>query len=141
MMVPTDETLRSLLLSSRTIAILGAKDVPGQPVDRVGRYLIEKGYDVVPVHPKRKTVWGLRAVESIGLCPHVDIVLVFRAPQHCPGHARELLAMKDRPTCFWMQEGISSPEARALLVDNGVFVVQSRCIMVEHERLLVRPVV
>lgn len=136
MFLPTDETLRSLLSSARTIAIIGAKDVPGQDVDRVGRYLIAAGYTVIPVHPKRKTVWGMPALVSVSMVETADIVVLFRAPQYCPDHAREVLAMKTRPACFWMQQGISSPEARRLMQDNGIGVVEDRCIMVEHRRLL-----
>ncbi len=136
MLLPTDETLRTLFATARTIAIIGAKDVPGQPVDRIGRYLMEAGYTVIPVHPKRKTVWGLPAVPRIDLVEQADIVNVFRAPQYCPDHAREVLNMGHRPQCFWMQEGIASPEARKLLADAGLLVLQDRCIYVEHARLM-----
>lgn len=136
MFLPTDDALRALLRSAQTIAIIGAKDVPGQDVDRVGRYLIEAGYRVLPVHPKRKQVWERQVYPSITMVDSCDIVVLFRAPQYCPGHAQEVLAMKNRPSCFWMQEGISSPEARTLLQDKGIAVVEDRCIMVEHRRLL-----
>ena len=135
MLLPTDATLRTLFATARTIAIVGAKDVPGQPVDRVGRYLMEAGYTVIPVHPKRKTVWGLPAVPRIDLVEQADIVNVFRAPQYCPDHAREVLNMAKRPQCFWMQEGITSPEARTLLEGAGMLVLEDRCIYVEHARL------
>ncbi len=133
---PGDSVLRAMLKSARRIAVIGAKDVPGQPVDRVGRYLIDAGYDVVPVHPVRRTVWGRDAVACVSDAPACDIVVLFRAPQFCAGHAREVLAMNGRPTCFWMQEGITSPEARRLMEDAGVMVVENRCIMVERARLL-----
>lgn len=136
MFLPTDQALRTLLSSARTIAIIGAKDVPGQDVDRVGRYLMDAGYTVIPVHPKRREVWGMPALASVTMVDEADIVVLFRAPQYCPGHASEVLSMKKRPACFWMQQGISSPEARRLMQDNGIGVVEDRCIMVEHRRLL-----
>ena len=64
-----DRLMRAMLGESRSIAIIGAKDKPGQAVDRVGRYLLEQGYRVVPVHPVRKTVWGLPALPSIAELP------------------------------------------------------------------------
>lgn len=134
--MPTDDTLRSLLGSAKTIAIIGAKDVPGQDVDRVGRYLMEAGYRVIPVHPKRRQVWGLQVFPSIAMVDEADIVVLFRAPRYCPEHAREVLSMAKRPSCFWMQEGITSEEACGLLQDTGILVVEDRCIMVEHKRLL-----
>lgn len=132
---PNDAELRGLLSTVRRVAVIGAKDVSGQPVDRVGRYLIDAGYTVIPVHPKRKTVWGLPAFASVASVPGADLVVVFRAPQYCAGHAIEVLAMTTKPRCFWMQEGITSPVARELLEAAGLMVVEDRCIAVEHSRL------
>lgn len=129
--------LRRLLEQARRIAIVGAKDKPGQAVDRVGRYLMDVGYEVYPVHPARATVWGLTAYPDLAALPRpVDIVNLFRAPQYCPDHAREVLALPWRPLLFWMQLGIRSPEARALLTSTGITVVEDACIMVEHAQLL-----
>ena len=132
-----DRLMRALLGESRSIAIVGAKDKPGQAVDRVGRYLLEHGYSIVPVHPVRKTVWGLPAVASIAELPEpVDIINLFRAPEYCPGHAQEVLNLGWKPKLFWMQLGIRSPEARQALAETGMTVVEDSCIMVEHARLL-----
>lgn len=130
------ESLRRLLTETRVIAVVGAKDAPGQAVDRVGRYLIKAGYDVIPVHPVRKNVWGLTTYASLADIPRpVDLVDVFRAPQYCPDHAREVLAMSPRPKVFWMQLGISSREASDLLAEQGVIVVEDACLMVDHARV------
>lgn len=132
-----DTDLRTLLQNSRRIAILGAKDKAGQPVDTVGRYLLAQGYVIYPVHPARATVWGLEAFPDLAALPEpVDVIDVFRAPLHCPEHAREVLALPWRPKLFWMQLGVSSPEARALLAGTGITVVEDACLMVEHARLL-----
>ena len=132
-----DRLMRAVLGESRSIAIIGAKDKPGQAVDRVGRYLLEQGYRVVPVHPVRKTVWGLPAFATIAELPEpVDIINLFRAPEYCPGHAQEVLALGWKPKVFWMQLGIRSPEARQVLAETGITVVEDSCIMVEHARLL-----
>lgn len=122
-----------LLRTAGSIAIVGAKDKAGHPVDRVGRYLLEQGFTVRPVHPVRRTVWGLPAWPSLAdLSQPVDIINLFRAPEACPAHARETLALPWKPRCFWMQEGIRSAEARALLEPAGILVVEDACIMVEH---------
>ncbi|WP_461211396.1 CoA-binding protein [Desulfocurvus sp. DL9XJH121] len=131
-----DDELKALLAKVKTIAVIGAKDKPGQDVDRVGRYLMEAGFTVIPVHPKRTDVWGLATYPSILDVPEpVDLVDVFRAPQYCPGHAGEVLELEHRPACFWMQAGIASREAAELLAPAGVTVVQDACLMVEHRRL------
>lgn len=135
-MQPDQESIRALLRQVRTIAVLGAKDTPLQPVDGVGRYLMEAGFEIIPIHPVRQNVWGLPTYKSLGELPGpVDLVDVFRAPQFCPDHAREVLAMPQKPLAFWMQLGISSPEATALLEEAGVVVIQDLCLKVEHRRL------
>jgi hypothetical protein len=130
------EKLRGILETVRTIAVIGAKDVPGQPVDRVGRYLIRVGYTVIPVHPKRKSVWGLPAFAGLTDIPvPVDLVNVFRAPEYCAEHAREALKLSPLPQLFWMQLGIVNAEAVSLLAEQGVSVVEDACIMVEHAKM------
>lgn len=124
------------LAQVKTIAVLGAKDVPGRPVDRVGRYLIAAGFRVIPVHPVRQNVWGRPTYAGLSEIPEpVDLVDVFRAAQHCPDHARECLELAKLPAIFWMQSGIVSAAARALLEPAGIFVVEDRCLMFEHQRL------
>ena len=125
----SDGRMREFLTQARTIVVVGAKDKEGQPVDRVGKYLIQAGYQVIPVHPVRKDVWGLQTYPSLAEVPFpIDIVNVFRAPQYCPAHAL--------PQLFWMQEGIVSPEAASIAGKAGIAVVEDLCIMVEHKRLL-----
>jgi predicted CoA-binding protein len=142
--LPDDALLRGFLSPSDAsrppvIAIVGAKDVPGQPVDRVGRYLLDAGYAVLPVHHVRSAVWGMRAYPDIASLPSpVTVVVLFRASQHCPAHARDVLALPSRPVCFWMQSGIASEEACAVLSGSGIVVVEDACIMVEHARLFPR---
>lgn len=129
-------SFQELLRQCRSVAVVGAKDKPEQPVDRVGRYLLERGMRVCPVHPVRQDVWGLPTVPHLAdLTKPVDIVDLFRAPQYCVGHAREVLALPWRPRIFWMQSGITSPDARALLEPEGILVVEDACLMVELGRL------
>ena len=134
---PADDELRGLLSKARTIAIVGAKDKPGQPVDDVGRYLISEGYNVIPVHPVRRNVWGLKTYASLADIPEpVDIVDVFRANSYCPEHAKEAAALPHTPSVFWMQLGIGSEEAQKIASGAGMSTVANRCIMVDHRRLI-----
>jgi hypothetical protein len=136
-MILFDDTLKNLLSQVRTIAIIGAKDKAGQPVDMVGRYLIEAGFTIYPVHPKRTGVWGLATYRSLADIPgEIDLVDVFRAPAYCPDHARECAALPKVPLLFWMQSGIVSNDAVDILNNTPTSVVQDRCLMVEHRRLL-----
>ncbi|MDR0339708.1 MAG: CoA-binding protein [Desulfovibrio sp.] len=132
-----ENSLKRILERARVIAVVGANDRPGRPVDGVGRYLLEAGYTVIPVHPNRRVVWGLPACPSLSVLEGpVDIVDVFRAPEYCLAHARECAGLAVKPALFWMQAGISSPEAAALLAEHNIAVVEDACLMVEHERLL-----
>ena len=136
---PDDDALRALFERVHSIAIVGAKDVAGQPVDRVGRYLIREGFEVFPVHPKRTGVWGLAACRNLLELPKaVDMVVLFRAGQLCLPHAAEVLRLVAKPACFWMQEGIFSKDSRALLEPADVMVVEDACVMLEHARLFGR---
>lgn len=134
-----DTVVCQVLKSARTIAVIGAKDRSSQPVDRVGRYLISAGYAVIPVHPVRTNVWGLTTYKNLADVPvPVDLVNVFRNAQFCAEHARETVTLGKLPMLFWMQSGIRSSEAGAVLSAHGVKVVEDKCIMVEHHRLLSR---
>jgi len=135
-MLISDADLRQALTGITSVAIVGAKDKPGSAVDRVGRYLIGIGWNVYPVHPVRKNVWGLETYANLADIPHsVDVVNLFRASDNCPEHARETLALTTLPKIFWMQLGIFSFEARTILSKSPIMVVEDLCLMVEHRRL------
>lgn len=134
-MLYSEKELAALLTQVKSIAIVGAKDKPGQPVDRVGRYLMDAGFTIYPVHPKRASVWGLPAYPTLAEVPApIDLVDLFRVGEACPAHAEEVLTLSHRPRCFWMQSGIFSPEARSILSGSGILVVEDRCLMVDHAR-------
>jgi len=66
----------------------------------------------------------------------VDLVNLFRAAERCPAHAAEARALSPLPLAFWMQEGIRSPEAAAILEGSGIRVIEDRCLKTELQRLL-----
>lgn len=136
MLLLDEKKLASLLDEVKTIAIIGAVDKPGRPVNMVGLYLIDAGFKVIPVHPKRQNVWGLETYKSILDIPEaVDLIDLFRASQFCPDHAKECMQLKKLPKVFWMQEGIFSPQSRELLFDEDITVIEDRCLMVDHKNL------
>ncbi|WP_415718367.1 CoA-binding protein [Maridesulfovibrio sp.] len=136
MLIVDEKKLAGLLQEVKVIAVIGAVDKPGRPVDRVCRYMMDAGYKIVPVHPKRENVWGLETYQSIKDIPFpVDVVNLFRASQFCANHAREVLELETMPKCFWMQQDIFSPEARELLSGKDITVIEDRCIMVDHINL------
>ena len=131
----TDRELRDLLQRTRTIAVLGIKAGEDEDAFRVPRYMQRHGFAIRPVSPKLTAVLGERAVASLGeLEEAVDLIDVFRAPAHIPGHVDEILALKHKPKGVWLQLGISHP-ATAKLEAAGIAVVEDLCLMVEHARL------
>jgi predicted CoA-binding protein len=133
----TDLELCNLLRGVRTIAVVGMKGGDADDAFRVPRYMQERGYRIVPVNPKLESVLGERAYARLGeIDETVDLVTLFRAPDHVPGHAEEVLAMTPRPRAVWMQLGVAHAAAAARLRRCGVEVVEDRCLMVEHRRLL-----
>lgn len=134
-MLYNDKELAALLSEVKTIAVVGAVDKPGRPVHDVGRTMMDMGFEIIPVHPKRTDVWGLTTYKTVNDIPQpVDVVNLFRAAQFCPDHAREALKMNPLPKCFWMQSGIISAEAREILADSGITVIEDRCLKVEFQR-------
>ena len=132
-----DEQLRTMLAGARTIAVVGMKDAEPADAFRVPRYMQEHGHRILPVNPKLSRVLGEPAVASLGKIDEpVDLVNLFRAPDHIPAHVDEILAMHPLPKTVWMQLGIVHGSAAARLRSAGIQVVQDRCIMVDHRRLL-----
>lgn len=133
----TDDQLRALLSEAKTIAVVGAKDETSADAYRIPLYMQQAGYRVVPVNPKIESALGERChanLESVEA--DVDIVNLFRASEHVLGHVDEILALEPRPRAVWMQLGIHHGEATQRLREAGIGVIQDRCIMVDHRRLL-----
>jgi predicted CoA-binding protein len=139
---PSDETLRSILGRSRTVAVVGLSDKPERDSHEVAAYLQRQGYRIVPVNPKVARVLGEPAYPTLSAIPpeiQVDAVDIFRRPEEVPPVVNEALARG--VGVVWMQLGVTSPEAARRAEERGVLVVQDRCIMREHRRLGVGPVV
>jgi len=135
--VEQEEELREILERVRTIAVLGIKARAEEDAYRVPLYLQQQGYRIVPVNPKLRQVLHEPACATLGqVSVPVDLVDVFRAPAHLPGHVDEILAMRPPPSVVWFQLGIRDDACAARLEAAGVRVVQDRCIMVEHRRLV-----
>jgi predicted CoA-binding protein len=131
----TESEQREILSKCRSIAVLGIKANPASDAFRVPKYMQDHGYRVIPVNPKVESVLGERAfARLVDIDEPVDLVNIFRAVEHLPTHAEEILAMSPRPTAVWMQLGIHHGPTAAKLRAAGITVVQDRCIMVEHRQ-------
>jgi predicted CoA-binding protein len=138
-LIDDDTGLTRILRETRSIAVLGAKSKPGEPAYYVPAYLAARGYRILPVNPRFRgeMIHGSAVVGSVAELPEaVDVVEVFRRPQYLPGHAEEILALARLPAVVWFQLGIRNAEAAERLARSGVRVVQDRCMMPDHRRLI-----
>ncbi|HJO22130.1 MAG: CoA-binding protein [Myxococcota bacterium] len=132
-----DTSLRELLLSAHSLAVVGIKDRETEDAFQVPAYLQAAGYRILPINPKLERVLGEPAFGSLGELPcPADLANLFRASHHVSDHVDELLALDWRPRTVWMQRGISHPESARRLEAEGVAVVEDRCLLVEHRRLV-----
>lgn len=137
MPIESDEALRELLERVRSIAVVGIKAGPGDDAFRVPSYMQAHGYRILPVSPKLDQVLGescAPSLASLGETP--DLINLFRASVHIPAHVEEILSLPRRPLGVWLQLGIRNPDATRRLEAEGITVVEDRCLMVEHARLL-----
>jgi uncharacterized protein len=119
----------------KNIAVVGVSKNEEKPSHQVPKYLIEHGYNVIPVNPTIPEVLGKKAYPSIADIPErVDIVDVFRKSEDVPGVIDDVLK-KDGIKVFWMQRGIYNEDAERKAKENGIDVVYNRCMMTEHDRL------
>lgn len=129
-----DHEIKAILEHSRTIAILGLSPKPERDSNRVGRYLKEQGYKIIPVNPTQIEILDETCFSSLDdINEAVDIIDVFRASSQVLPHAREALRLK--PKLFWMQLTVENRGAADLLTQAGIDVIMDRCIKVEHDRL------
>lgn len=136
-----DDALRRVLSEARRIAVIGIKDESRsfEPAHYIARYLQDAGYAVDGVNPGVSETLGIEVVDRIDqLEGAIDIVDIFRRSDAIPDHAREILSMPVPPKVVWLQLGIRNDEAARSLAEAGIQVVQDRCILVEHRRLMDR---
>jgi uncharacterized protein len=134
----SDSYIRGILNTVKTIAVVGASKNEIRPSYFVFKYLLERGYTMIPVNPGHAgdTLLGRRIYARLADIPEpIDMVDIFRAPQYVPSIMQEVLALKPRPQVIWMQLGIRNDEAAALAEANGLKVVMNRCIKIEYGRL------
>lgn len=135
----TPDEIRAILRRAKTIAVLGSSTRTHRPGHYVPRYMHENGYEIIPVNPEvaGEELFGrtvLTSLAEIGV--PVDVVDVFRRPSHLPDHLPEILAMDPLPQVVWLQQGIRHEEVADALVAAGIDVVQDRCMLADHQRLL-----
>ena len=133
-----DAYIRGILNTVKTIAMVGVSPRDSRPSYFAFKYLLERGYRMIPVNPglAGKELLGRTCYAKLADIPEpVDMVDIFRASEHALPIVREALAMQPRPGVIWMQLGVRNDEAAKLAEDAGLKVVMNRCPKIEYGRL------
>ncbi|MCC3372951.1 CoA-binding protein [Cohnella sp. REN36] len=132
---PSREEIKQILQQANAIAVVGLSDDPSKTSHMVSAAMQAKGYRIIPVNPKAQTILGEKCYARLADVPEpIDIVNVFRRPEHTPQIAEEAVAAGAK--VLWLQLGIASDEAARIAQAGGLTVIMDRCIKVEDSILL-----
>jgi uncharacterized protein len=133
-----DSYIRGILNTVKSIAMVGASEKQNRPSYFAFKYLLERGYNMIPINPGRagQEMLGRRIYARLTDVPEpIDMVDIFRASQYALPIVQEALTLNPRPQVIWMQLGVRNDEAAALAEANGLKVVMNRCPKIEYGRL------
>ena len=133
-----NDYIRGILKEVRSIALVGASANPARPSWIVTKYLLERGYDVIPINPglAGRELLGRRVYGSLKEIPHpVDMVEIFRNSEAAGPITDEALGLDPRPKVIWMQLSVRNDAAAARAEAAGLRVVMNRCPKIEFGRL------
>jgi predicted CoA-binding protein len=133
-----DSYIRGILNTVKTIAMVGISPKENRPSYFAFKYLLERGYTMIPVNPGQagKDILGRTVYARLSDIPEpVDMIDIFRAAQYAVPIVEEALTLKPRPQVIWMQLGVRNDEAARLAEAAGIKVVMNRCPKIEYGRL------
>jgi len=130
----SDNEIREMY-TFKNIAVVGMSRDPVKAAHFVPKYMIEKGYNIIPVNPLANEILGRRTYSKVSdIKSQVDIVDVFR-PSEDVYSVVEDSVKKPGVRVIWLQEGIHNTDAEKIALENKINVVFNRCLMAEHMRL------
>ncbi len=140
----TKKEIKEILTKSKVIAVVGMSNTIGKPSHRVGAYLKQHGYQIIPVNPMIDSVFGLKSYKDLLEIPErirntIDIVDIFRKPEEVPlvvEQTIKLRQMSGKPSVVWMQLGIVNEAAAEKARNAGLVVIMDKCLMIEHRHCL-----
>lgn len=132
---PSDDKIKKLLTESKTIAIVGLSGNALKESFKVAEYLKSKGYKIIPVNPAKEMILGEECYPDLkSVSVKIDIVDVFRNIEAVPGIVEEAISIG--PRAIWLQLGLSHSESESKAEKSGIVFIQSRCMKIEHSRLM-----
>jgi uncharacterized protein len=130
----SDDDIRKFY-TLKNIAVVGMSKNEDKAAHYVPKYLIDHGYNVIPVNPAATEILGRKSYTTLsGIHDEIDIVDIFRPSEDVPAVVEEALK-KEGIRVIWMQKGIHSEKAEKMAEERNISVVYNRCMMAEHQRL------
>ena len=130
----SNQRIRDILESAETIAMVGLSGNWSRPSYFAAKYLMEKGYTVIPVNPNYKEILGKKSFPSLQEIDRpVDVVNLFQRSEKVSDFLEDAMALK--ASAFWMQLGIVNKQAGEKAVKLGMVPVMDRCMKIEYARL------
>ena len=125
--------IEEILKKYKDIAVVGISDKPDRYSYQVAKFLMDRGYNIIPVNPMLEEWMGKKVYKDIHSIDHnVDVVDIFRRPEFIEDIVTD---SKGRAKVIWMQEGIVNEDAAKLAEEMGMEVVMDRCMKKEYEKL------
>ncbi|WP_420545253.1 CoA-binding protein [Nitrosopumilus sp.] len=129
----TDNQIRDILSSSKTIAVVGISTNPEKPA-HYSKYLQSKGYDIIPINPNAEQILGKQCLKDVkDVKEAIDVVQIFRPSDQVLPFVKN--ALLKNPKMIWLQKGIHNAQAEELALEKGIDIVFNRCMFEEHRRL------
>ena len=130
----SNQRIRDILERAETIAMVGLSGNWSRPSYFAAKYLMEKGYTVIPVNPNYKEILGKKSFPSLQEIDRpVDVVNLFQRSEKVSDFLEDAMALK--ASAFWMQLGIVNKQAGEKAVELGMIPVMDRCMKIEYARL------
>ncbi|MBO6524281.1 MAG: CoA-binding protein [Balneolaceae bacterium] len=132
---------QDILRKAKTVAVIGCSPDPYRTSNYAAKYLLKKGYTMIPVNPNEKEILGERCYPDLNSIPEeiqVDVVNVFRRSVHTEGVVKEVEQWKQKTgqnPVIWTQLDVSSPQAELKAEEAELPYVRNLCIMVEMDRM------
>ena len=118
----------------KNIAVVGLSPNPARPSNYVSKYMLENGYNIIPVNPGYKSIFNIECFPSLDSIPYsIDIVNVFRNSKYVLPIIKDALFIKSK--VIWLQDGVESNEGKILALKSGVKFVSNDCILRRHRSL------
>ncbi|MCB2186195.1 MAG: CoA-binding protein [Deltaproteobacteria bacterium] len=132
---PSDEVLKDVLTKYHRVAVVGLSSKKERDSNRVAGYLLDHGYEVIPVNPVEEEVLGQKSYPDLASVPGpLEIVDVFRRSDQVEPVAAEAVRLGAK--VLWLQEGVKNAAAAAQAEKAGLVVVEDTCMKVKHQKLL-----